>query len=216
MDDGFQYQPPKTPLKVIYFDRDIIVVNKPSGLLSVPGRGEKRKESVYTRILKVHPLAQVVHRLDMDTSGVMVFALRRKAERALDRQFQNRTVTKQYVAIVEGQMDSNSGIIDKPLKPDPTRTLRHIVDESGKPAQTKYKVRTVTENATFVDLFPITGRSHQLRVHLASIGHPIQGDRFYGNPSTAKRLMLHAFRIQFLHPYSHKPLSFVANIDWKS
>ena len=190
MDDGFKYKPPQTPLKVIYFDRDIIVVDKPSGLLSVPGRGADRKDSVYTRILKTHPLAQVVHRLDMDTSGVMVFALRRKAERALDRQFHDRTVKKQYMAIVEGQMSKEHGIIDKPLKPDPQRTLRHIVDQTGKPAQTKYQVRTILDNATLVDLYPITGRSHQLRVHLAAIGHAIQGDRFYGDSSTAKRLML--------------------------
>ena len=112
-------------------------------------------------------------------------------------------------------MSETKGIIDNPIKPDPNRTLRHIIAPDGKPSKTEYTVTEVRKTRSLVTLRPITGRSHQLRVHLASIGHPILGDRFYGDATTAKRLMLHAQRIEFHHPYSGKPMAFEAQIDWE-
>ena len=208
----FVYSPPTGPLEIVHIDKDVLCVIKPSGLLSVPGRGEHVQDSLYTRILSEWPLARVVHRLDMDTSGIMVFALRRKAERALKIQFQERRVQKRYEAIVSGTI-STAGVIDKPLMADPTRKLRHIVHPSGKPSETHFKCLEQRSRASLVSLVPKTGRSHQLRVHLMHIGHPILGDRFYA-PSEiclrAERLMLHSTEIQFDHPYSGMQMHFKA------
>ena len=214
----FVYSPPKGPLDVLHMDKDVLCVVKPSGLLSVPGRGPAVQDSLYTRILSDWPLAKVVHRLDMDTSGIMVFALRRNAERALKIQFQQRRIQKRYEAIVFGMMPER-GVIDKPLMPDPTRKLRHIVHPNGKPSETQFDSLAHRHNFTLVSLTPKTGRSHQLRVHLTYQGHPILGDRFYA-PSDicaqSNRLMLHSAEIGFEHPYSGERLHFSVSSGFAS
>lgn len=208
----FVYSPPSGPLEIVHFDKDVLCVIKPSGLLSVPGRGEHVQDSLYTRILSEWPLARVVHRLDMDTSGIMVFALRRKAERDLKIQFQERRIQKRYESVVYGTT-VQSGVIDQPLMADPTRKLRHIVHPGGKPSETHFQFIKQVSNTSLVSLVPKTGRSHQLRVHLMHIGHPILGDRFYAPSdicSRAERLMLHSTEIQFAHPYSGMQMHFEA------
>ena len=211
MDDIFHYEPPQVPLDVVYQDKDVVVVSKPSGLLSVPGRGEERSDSMLNRLRKQFPTALVVHRLDMDTSGLMIFALRRKAEKHLKEQFRTRSINKKYTALVQGKMINQTGSITSALAPHPTKPLRHCVSEHGKASHTNYTVLEMGTDCSLLRLEPITGRSHQLRVHLHSIGHPILGDRFYGTKQTkqiAARLMLHANEITFTQPYSLKELSF--------
>ena len=200
----FVYTPPQGPLDIVHIDKDVLCVVKPSGLLSVPGRGEHVQDSLYTRILSEWPLARVVHRLDMDTSGIMIFALRRNAERTLKIQFQERRIQKRYEAVVFGTTPQ-AGVIDNPLMPDPNRKLRHIVHTEGKPSETHFHSKSQRLDVSLLSLIPKTGRSHQLRVHLTHIGHPILGDRFYAPPEVcvkASRLMLHSAEIQFAHPYS--------------
>ncbi len=212
MQDDFIYQPPDCPIAILYADKDVLIAEKPSGLLSVPGRGVDRQDSMLTRLQREEPRVRVVHRLDMDTSGIMVFALRKKAEVSLRKQFQNRTVVKGYKAVVQGILKESKGVIDAPIGPDPTRNLRHHISSSGKTAQTKYKVLAEGDNYSILELQPITGRSHQIRVHLDYLGHPILGDRFYASPEAlqrASRLLLHAETIRFIQPYSGEELSFV-------
>lgn len=213
--DDFTYQPPLEPwLQTVHLDRDLIVIDKPPGLLSVPGRGADRLDSVLTRVRRDHPGALDVHRLDLDTSGLLVVALRRKAERELKRQFRERLVHKLYLARVWGHMDGEAGQIDLPLGPDPALPLRHRVDpEAGRPASTAWRVRSRDAHTTLLELRPSTGRSHQLRVHLEAVGHPILGDRFYAPPAVlalAPRLCLHAAWISLLHPFSGERLEFAA------
>lgn len=198
------YHPPQSPLEIIHEDKDICVVDKPSGLLAVPGRAPELFDSVLTRIRKHHPKAQAVHRLDLGTSGVLVLTLRRAAESNLRQQFQERHTKKVYLALVHGVMDADQGQIDLPLICDwPNRPLQKICFETGKPALTMYEVISRQERTTLVRLFPHTGRSHQLRVHLASFGHPIVGDNLYGPDSNPPgRLMLHASQLGLFHPYS--------------
>jgi len=203
-ESDFVYSPPTGPLEIVHVDKDVLCVVKPSGLLSVPGRGEHVQDSLYTRILSEWPLARVVHRLDMDTSGIMVFALRRKAERDLKIQFQERRIQKRYEAVVSGTTPQ-AGLIDKPLMADTTRKLRHIVHPDGKPSETHFHLKSQRLDISLLSLIPKTGRSHQLRVHLTHIGHPILGDRFYAPSEVCgktARLMLHSAEIQFAHPYS--------------
>ena len=212
--DALDYHPPRIPwLDIRYVDRDIIVINKPSGILTAPGRGTEKQDSIWTRVLERYPLSQVVHRLDQATSGVLVLALRRKAEKALKKQFMERSVTKRYVARVAGIVETANGLIDLALANDPDRPPRQKVSASdGKPSQTEFKVLSRDEDTTLLELHPITGRSHQLRVHLLAIGHPILGDQFYGsdaNRNASMRLLLHAESISFLHPYSGEPVTFV-------
>mgnify|MGYP005679792461 FL=1 len=208
----FVYSPPSVPLEIVHVDKDVLCVVKPSGLLSVPGRGEHVKDSLYTRLLIEWPRARVVHRLDMDTSGIMIFALRRKAERTLKIQFQERRIQKRYETIVYG-LTPQSGVIDEPLMADPTRKLRHIVHPSGKTSETHFETLIHHDEMSLVSLVPKTGRSHQLRVHLMHIGHPILGDRFYAPQevcSKSDRLMLHSAEIGFAHPYSGQQMHFTA------
>jgi len=217
--EGAWYRPPLEPfLTVLHADRDVLVVNKPPGLLSVPGRGPELTDSVLTRVRRDHPGAFDVHRLDLDTSGLLVVALRRAAERELKRQFRDREVEKRYIALVAGRPLADSGVIDLPLAPHPTLATRHVVvaengnvAEHGKSAHTGWRVLRVTPTGTLLELHPTTGRSHQLRVHLLAIGHPILGDRFYAPPevlAAAPRLCLHASFLQFRHPYSGESLHF--------
>lgn len=194
---------------ILYEDRDLIAIDKPSGLASVPGRGAEKLDSVLTRLLRTHPSAVSVHRLDVATSGVLVFALRRSAERSLRRQFVDRTVKKTYFARVMG-VPASSGSIDLPLAADPARPPLQAVSAAGKVAKTMYEVVEAGVGVALLRLTPLTGRSHQLRVHLAAIGHPILGDIWYAPAAVAEmapRLMLHAAEITLLHPYSGKSVT---------
>ncbi len=200
------YQPPQSPyLDILYQDEDIVVLNKPSGLLSVPGKATEHFDSVQYRVQRVWPNASIVHRLDMATSGVMVMALNKVAQRHLNRQFQLRQTAKVYHARVAGQVNADSGSIDLPLICDwPNRPKQKVCYQHGKPSLTNFKVLTRGEHETRLQLEPVTGRSHQLRVHLQFIGHPILGDKFYAavNNTEVARLQLHAVSLQLQHPSS--------------
>ncbi|EPB4303279.1 bifunctional tRNA pseudouridine(32) synthase/23S rRNA pseudouridine(746) synthase RluA [Yersinia enterocolitica] len=190
---------------VLYQDQHIMVVNKASGLLSVPGRAPENKDSVMTRIQADFPTAESVHRLDMATSGVIVVALTKAAERELKRQFREREPKKSYIARVWGHLAQDEGLIDLPLICDwPNRPKQKVCYETGKPSQTLYQVLSRdADGSTRVKLSPITGRSHQLRVHMLAIGHPILGDCFYAHPEAkamASRLQLHAQELCITHP----------------
>ena len=201
MSESFVYKPPQDPVRVIYRDRDIIAVHKPSGLLCVPGR--IHKDSLMSRIREEVGVVYDVHRLDMDTSGIMIFALRRKAEKILKAAFRERQVQKCYVALVDGRPQAPVGEIDLPLRRESGLPPRSFVDfEQGKDACTVYRVLEYRGSQTLVELIPKTGRSHQLRVHLLACATPIVGDRIYHPTSKADRMMLHAQGIAFLHPYS--------------
>ncbi len=191
----------------------MVVIDKPSGLLSVPGRAPAHRDSAESRITAQLGQVYPVHRLDLDTSGVLVFATRRKAERELFRQFRERLIQKTYLALVHGRMDPAQGTIDLPLRrlDDAPRSV--VCHTSGRPARTRYQVRYQTAAATCVELHPETGRSHQLRIHLLALGHPILGDRFYAPEAViqqAPRLMLHAWKLTALHPFSGQPTTFEA------
>ncbi|MCW8091845.1 bifunctional tRNA pseudouridine(32) synthase/23S rRNA pseudouridine(746) synthase RluA [Alteromonas sp. ASW11-130] len=210
---AFIYRPPQSPyLEFLYQDNDIVVANKPSGLLSVPGKAPEHYDSLISRINCVFPTATVVHRLDMATSGVIVLALNKPAHRHLSRQFETRQTRKRYFAHVWGSIPDDKGEIDLPLICDwPNRPKQKVDFDSGKPAVTRYEVIQRCENRTLVALYPITGRSHQLRVHMLSLGHPILGDRLYGSEQSrqaATRLQLHANVLQLRHPVTNQLHSF--------
>ena len=203
------YNPPSgLPIDIVYRDDSLIVVNKPGGLLSVPGKGEKHRDCLLSRIQQQFPETVTVHRLDMDTSGLLILARSVSVQRKLSMAFQARTIEKTYVAIVEGILTDDQGKIDLPLIADWPNRPRQIVDfEAGKPSQTLFTVLqlNLADNSSRVLLQPITGRSHQLRVHLQSIGHPILGDRLYAPPlarQRSARLLLHAESLSLLHPES--------------
>ncbi len=193
---------------LLYEDDDLLLVNKPSGLLSVPGKHPANKDCLISRVQANHPEARIVHRLDMDTSGIMVIALNADCHRALNRLFSDREVSKTYEAKVFGLVEKESGVIELPLICDWPNRPKHKVDfEQGKKAITHFKVmsREVKKNTTRVLLTPVTGRSHQLRIHLAELGHPILGCSFYAHPQArvmSERLLLHAARLEFVHPVS--------------
>lgn len=214
------YCPPTEPwLHILYQDAHIMVVNKPSGLLSVPGRLDEHKDSIMTRIQRDFPQAESVHRLDMATSGVMVVALSKAAERELKRQFREREPQKQYIARIWGHPQQEEGLIDLPLICDwPNRPKQKICYETGKSAQTEYQVlEYYPDNTARILLKPITGRSHQLRVHLQALGHPILGDRFYATPEAlalAPRLQLHAVSLTITHPDYANSMTFKAPADF--
>ncbi|MFM2245163.1 MAG: hypothetical protein RL071_1237 [Pseudomonadota bacterium] len=209
LDDGWVYAPPPGPVVVVHADRDLVVIDKPSGLLSAPGRGPAQADSALLRVHERWPTAEPVHRLDLDTSGLLVFALRGKATRALMAQLRDRSVDKRYLAWVDGAPAAEAGEIDLPLR----RLVgqpRSVVDPSGRPSCTRWQVIERRAGATLLALEPQTGRSHQLRLHLRAIGHPILGDRFYAPPdviSAAGRLLLHAAELRLLHPWSGAPLA---------
>ena len=208
-----------------------MVVNKPSGLLSVPGREKENYDSILSRIWETYPDAMAVHRLDMDTSGLMVVGLKKEAISALGKMFMQKEVHKLYYALVDGIIESE-GKVELPIRCDLEKRPLQIVDfEQGKPSTTlfervdNFKVASFvnenctsqTENISLVRLTPVTGRSHQLRVHLASIGHAILGDRFYADEKVqakSKRLCLHAYHLEFNHPISKEPLSFETKADF--
>lgn len=197
------YTPPQDPLDVIHEDHEIIVVNKPHGLLSVPGKGEHLADCLITRLQAAFPQALLVHRLDRDTSGLMVFAQTPHAQRHLGLQFEKRQIKKAYVARLWGKLEPKTGTVDLPLIVDwPNRPKQMVCRETGKPAQTDWKVLRDEEGTTRVRFFPKTGRSHQLRVHALALGHPILGDPFYaeGPARDFERLMLHSEELRLRHP----------------
>lgn len=207
------YYPPTDPLDVLHEDGHIIVVNKPSGLLSVPGRGEHLADCLISRVQAAFPDALLVHRLDRDTSGVMVFALTAHAQRSLSMQFEKRSTKKTYVARVSGEIAEKTGTVDLPLIVDwPNRPLQKVCHETGKPAVTDWRVLKVGGGETRVRLSPKTGRSHQLRVHMLALGHVILGDPLYatGEALDHPRLMLHSEELRLNHPESGKGMSFRA------
>lgn len=197
------YAPPQDPLVILHHDHQVLLVDKPSGLLSVPGKGEDLTDCLIARVQRVFPDALLVHRLDRDTSGVMIFALTPHAQRHLGLQFENRQTKKTYVARVWGEMADKTGTVDLPLIVDwPNRPLQMVDHENGRSAVTDWRVVRVGGGETRVRLMPKTGRSHQLRVHMLALGHPILGDPFYatGPARDHPRLMLHSETLQFRHP----------------
>lgn len=201
MDDS--YSPPQDPLVILHEDADVLLVDKPSGLLSVPGKGEHLSDCLIARVQAVFPQALLVHRLDRDTSGVMIFALSPHAQRHLGLQFEKRMTRKSYVARVWGVPQEKSGLIDLPLIVDwPNRPRQMVCHETGKPAQTEWKMLRHDGQTARIRLHPRTGRSHQLRVHMLALGHPILGDPFYatGPARDFPRLMLHSEELRFKHP----------------
>lgn len=205
------YTPPDGPLDILHDDHEVLVVQKPSGLLSVPGRGEHLADCLLSRVQAVFPQALLVHRLDRDTSGVMIFAQTPHAQRHLGLQFEKRQTKKTYVARIWGQPADDAGTVSLPLIVDwPNRPLQKVDHENGREAITHWKVLRRKDNETRVRLTPETGRSHQLRVHMLEIGHPILGDPFYatGEAREAERLMLHAESLRIRHPDGGKGVTF--------
>lgn len=202
---AFSYDPPRHDgLDVIYSDDHILVVNKPTGLLSVAGAQPGMDDCLESRAANDFPGATMVHRLDLPTSGVIVIALNRAAHAHIGLQFEKRRTRKYYVARVHGQPVDEAGVIDLPLATDwPNRPRQQVDHERGRSAQTEWKVIERESAATRVGLVPHTGRSHQLRVHMLTLGHPILGDALYApEPAyrAADRLQLHAERLEFEHP----------------
>jgi tRNA pseudouridine32 synthase / 23S rRNA pseudouridine746 synthase len=201
------YHPPLEPwLSMIHRDADFLVFDKPSGLLSVPGRHPALSDSLLTRVQKTDPRALIVHRLDKDTSGVVLMSLNRKAHAFVAAQFEGRMTEKSYIAEVSGHVPEDKGLIDLPLAIDPDAKPRHRVDPAGgKPAQTRFEVISRGKDrhgrdSTRLSLHPLTGRTHQLRVHMKAIGHVILGDAFYAEGealAAADRLLLHAESLTF-------------------
>lgn len=212
LNDHFIYIPPQDPLQVIYEDEDLVIVDKPAGLLSVMGRKPEHHDSAYLRILERYPSAKVTHRLDMATSGLLMFAKHREAEVALSKMFQARTIKKDYIALVQGKIQAQ-GSVDVPLITDWENRPRQMVHfELGKHAQTLYQLieYNVETDQSRIHLEPVTGRSHQLRVHMMHIGHPIMGDKLY-HPQPAQfhleRMALHAASLNFIHPFTQDNLT---------
>ena len=202
---------------VLYEDEAMLVLEKPAGLLSVPGRGEDKQDCLSARAQRLYPGALIVHRLDMATSGLMILARGLEVQRTLNEAFASRQVNKRYIAVIDGQVAPSLETwrtIDLPIIVDwPNRPLRIIDAQNGKPSLTRWRVmdHNPAEQTTRVELEPITGRSHQLRVHLLAIGHPILGDALYGSPrvqALSPRLQLHACALELNHPVTAETLRF--------
>ncbi len=200
---GSAYDPPDGPLRILHEDAQIVVVDKPAGLLSVPGKGAHLADCLMARLEAAMPGVLLVHRLDRDTSGVMVFARTPGAQRHLGLQFERRVPTKTYIARLKGILAPETGRVDLPLGVDwPNRPLHHVDHANGRPARTDWRVVRTDGGETRVRLMPRTGRTHQLRVHMLTLGHPILGDPFYA-PETAAahpRMMLHSESLRLRHP----------------
>ncbi len=213
------YTPPADPwLVVLHRDDRILIASKPSGLLTVPGKTENLADCLEQRVRSEFPTATIVHRLDRDTSGVLVMALDRDAHRHLGLQFERRHVQKAYIARVWGRVENDAGKIELPLATDwPNRPKQRVDRINGRTALTEWELLEREQIAdchavTRIALFPRTGRSHQLRVHMSEIGHPILGDRLYAPPAAlraADRLQLHAERLTFFHPADGQTVTFV-------
>ena len=205
---------------VLYQDQHLLVVDKPSGLLTTPGRGPDKQDCLIARVLLDFPNARVVHRLDMATSGIVIFALSHRAQVAMGRLFEQRLVEKVYIAMVAGQLLPASGEVTLPLICDwENRPRQKVCVEAGKPAQTRF-LRLAYDAAgarSRVQLRPLTGRSHQLRVHMMSLGHPILGDYFYAPAAIlqqSERLLLHAHQIHFTHPTTGERVTIVSPVPF--
>jgi len=206
------YSPPLSPTEIVFADNFVIVVNKSAGLLAVPGRGIYKQDCLVSRLQIDFPDALVVHRLDMATSGLMVYARGPIVQRYLSRLFHDHAVKKRYVALVAGVFHTSSGEVNLPIAADwPNRPLRVINLETGKASLTRYRILTSNMTCSRLELEPVTGRTHQLRVHMTAIAHPILGDALYGDSASASRLMLHASSLSFSHPISHISLHFVSD-----
>ncbi|MBK6907216.1 MAG: RluA family pseudouridine synthase [Rhodocyclaceae bacterium] len=201
-------------ITVTHADAALIVADKPAGLLAVPGRGPDKQDCLSARIQAIYPDALIVHRLDMDTSGLMCFARGAKAQRTLSIAFAERRTQKRYVALVEGNLPLRQDwqLIDLPLLLDwPNRPRSKVDHLHGKPSQTRWRAIAYDADkaATRVELMPISGRSHQLRVHMLAIGHPIVGDPFYGTQAT--RMYLHATELTLPHPSHDHDMTFFSD-----
>lgn len=215
----FIYRPPMSPyLDIVYQDNDIVIINKGSGLLSVPGRLPEHQDCLQNRVCRVLPTATIVHRLDMATSGIMLMALNKNAHVNISRQFEKRQTQKRYIARVYGVLEQSEGEVNLPLICDwPNRPKQKVDREKGKPAKTQYQLIQQNEESALVALTPITGRSHQLRVHMLSLGHPILGDRLYAHDkalTVADRLQLHAEQLTITHPVTDEPMIFNARCSF--
>ncbi len=219
---------PSPALRLLYADAQLLVFDKPSGLLSVPGRGEHKQDCLSARAQRLYPDALVVHRLDMATSGLLLMARGKASQSTLGKAFANGAVHKRYEALVQGQPQGDAQTTDPADAPDgwnridlpilldwPRRPLS-IISPQGKPSQTRWRLLQTQTDCSRVALEPLTGRSHQLRVHLLAIGHPILGDALYtpGHASTASRLMLHATDLRFPHPATGEALHFHSTSDF--
>lgn len=207
-------------MKVLYEDNVLLGLDKPSGLLSVPGVGPDKKDCLAARVQRDFPEATVLHRLDRDTSGVMILARTAEAHRMVSRQFELRQTEKVYHAVLAGSPTEDSGEIDLPIHRDWARhdpPMYKIDHEQGRPSITRWRVLERLPDRTKVELRPLTGRSHQLRLHLKTIGHPVLGDQIYASPgqrALADRLMLHASALTVRHPQSGEPLTIEAPCPW--
>ena len=219
------YNPPSNPgLDLVYCDKALLMVNKPAGLLSVPGRGKDKEDSLSARVQIKFPDACSVHRLDMDTSGLLVFARGKEMQRRLSRMFRERRINKLYVALVAGHVGFTAAEVELPLLSDwPNRPRQKVDFVIGKPSFTRIRLLEYTEiapaitmqhgkqgqDASRIELEPVTGRTHQLRVHMAAIGHPVIGDPLYGQDAGNRgtRLLLHSRSLSFAHPLNGEPMT---------
>lgn len=212
--------PPDSKLEIVYQDQYLLIVNKPSGLLSVPGRGEDKADCLISRLRKTFPGTQIVHRLDMSTSGLIIIAIGKEMERELSILFQKKQVEKKYIAVVSGKLDPQQGEIDLPIITDwPNRPKQKIDFKNGKKSKTLYKVLSYDDsvNTSRLELIPLTGRTHQLRIHTESIGHAILGDELYAESAIqekSKRLLLHASYLEFQHPVTNKNIEVKSSPDF--
>ncbi len=203
-------------IQIIYQDEYIVAVNKPQGLLSVPGLGPDKQDCLISRLVKLIPDAKVVHRLDCYTSGIMLFAIGIEMQRALSRIFHDRKIQKQYIAVVKQWFDDNEGVIKFPMRCDIDNRPHQIVDyEHGKSAVTFWHVLQRKDETVCLLLKPVTGRTHQLRVHCAAMGHPIIGDGLYGKDEVKQpRMLLHADNLLFEHPVTNKEMHLFAECEF--
>ncbi len=209
----FDYHPPEVPLSILYQDRSILVADKPAGLLSVPGKLEGREDCLETRLRRAYPGSLLVHRLDCDTSGVIIFARNKAAQGFLGQEFEQRRAKKTYMARVFGNLQPDTGRVDLPIGVDWPNRPRQMVDPvNGRSAVTDWAVVQRDSGETRVELSPLTGRSHQLRVHMLGLGHPILGDPIYADGAAADfpRMMLHARTLALHHPDSKEWVTFTS------
>lgn len=206
------YHPPAHEgLEILYLDDALLVLNKPAGLLSVPGRGAGKQDCLAMRVQAEYPVARIIHRLDMETSGLLIMALGAESQRRINRQFAHREVHKRYIAMVYGKLPATAGTIDLPLGADwPNRPRQKVDFAAGKASLTHYRLLSYdhTRQVSRVELAPVTGRTHQLRVHLSYLGHAILGDCLYGAAERADRLLLHANSLVFTHPLDGRQMKF--------
>lgn len=215
--DHIYKPPPSETIQIHYQDKWMLIVEKPAGLLSVPGRGPDKQDCLLSRVQEKYPEVLVVHRLDMDTSGLMVLARSPSSQGRLGRMFQHRQVEKQYQALVLGRPGPAEGSIELPMITDwPRRPLQKVDPVNGKKAITHYRVIDYypATGLSRVELYPHTGRTHQLRVHMQQIGHPIVGDRLYGHQQCGEGLKLHARRLRFRHPETEQDIDIVSEVPF--